>query len=305
MEKDKNVIEKLDQVFSGFPNTDAPPEAIGKFRKCYRQQGLTSLKTSSFATIFRRVAAILIIPMISLVVYQYFSNKQIQTPVIVALDEYSESIIQYVVNPGVKGKVVLPDGSTVWLNSSSSLIVPAVFDDHARIVKLNGEAFFDVHSDEDRPMYVKTNKNITVKVTGTQFNISTYTNDGAFRLHLISGNVQLVNESSNEELNVLPNQEIFVRSAEQQFRQAGNPNKHLNTAWKEGYLVFDGTQISEVIRKMERWYGVNIEVHSTAILNEKFTAEFKSESLTQVLDLLNKTSGIKYVITDDGVILRH
>jgi len=295
MEMNKDITEKLDRVFSGFPDTDASPESMRNFRRRYRQR--------DFATILSRAAMILIIPMAGLLAYQYFSTPK-KTPMIATLIDYPHSIMEYTVNPGVKGKVVLPDGSTVWLNSNSTLNVPAEFTNETRVVELSGEAFFDVRSDEHRPMYVRTCKNITAKVTGTKFNISTYDNDHSFNLHLISGKVQLINENNNKVFNVLPNQEVYIRDIDQQFRLKENPDEHLNTAWKEGYLVFDGTLLSEVIRKMERWYGVNIEVSSPVILDERFTAEFKSESLTQVLDLLNKTSGIRYLITDEKVVLQ-
>ena len=287
---------KLDRLFSGFPDTDAPKEAMQKFRQRYKRR--------DFVTVFSRVAAILIIPIVCFSAYQYFLSIP-KTPVIAALPDNRESIVEYTVNPGVKGRVVLPDGSEVWLNSHSSLICPAAFGNDARVVMLSGEAFFDVRSDEQRPMYVKTSRNITVIVTGTKFNISTYDNDHSFNLHLISGKVRLINENNKAEFDVLPNQEVYVMDAGREFKLKKNPDEHLNTAWKEGYLVFDGTLLSEVIRKMERWYGVRIEVKSPRILNEKFTAEFKSESLTQVLDYLKMSSGINYLITNENVLLSY
>jgi ferric-dicitrate binding protein FerR (iron transport regulator) len=267
-----------------------------KFRQRYKRR--------DFVTVFSRVAAILIIPIVCFSAYQYFSSTK-KTPIIAVLADNQESIVEYTVNPGVKGRVVLPDGSEVWLNSNSSLRCPAVFENDSRVVTLSGEAFFEVRSDEQRPMYVKTSRNITVKVIGTRFNISTYDNDHFFNLHLISGKVRLINENNMVEFDVLPNQEVYVTDVDQKFKLKRNPDEHLNTAWKEGYLVFDATLLSEVIRKMERWYGVNVEVKSPRILNEKFTAEFHSESLTQVLDYLKMCSGINYLITNENVVLSY
>jgi ferric-dicitrate binding protein FerR (iron transport regulator) len=287
---------KLDHLFSSLPNTDASKEAMQKFRRQYRRR--------DFVTIFSRVAAILIIPLICFSGYQYFLYTK-KTPVIAVSTDNQESTLEYTVNPGVKGRIVLPDGSEVWLNSNSSLICPAVFGNDSRVVTLSGEAFFNVCNDEQRPMYVKTSRNITVKVTGTKFNVSTYPNDYSFNLHLISGKVRLINEDNKAAFDVLPNQEVYVTDVERKFKLKKNPDEHLNTAWKEGYLVFDGTLLSEVIRKMERWYGVGIEANSPRILNEKFTAEFKSESLTQVLDYLKISSNINYLITNEKVILSY
>ncbi|MCL2098482.1 MAG: FecR family protein [Bacteroidales bacterium] len=287
---------KLNRLFSHFPDTDAPKEAMRKFKQRYSRR--------NFVWVFSRVAAILIIPLVCFSAYQYFSSTK-KTPLVAFSIDNVDSIIEYTVNPGVKGKVILPDGSEVWLNSHSSLICPAVFGNDSRVVALSGEAFFDVHSDEQRPMYVKTSRNITVKVTGTKFNISTYDNDRSFNLHLISGKVRLINENNKAEFDVLPNQEVYITDVEREFKLKKNPDEHLNTAWKEGYLVFDGTLLSEVIRKMERWYGVNIKANSPRILNERFTAEFHSESLTQVLDYLKMCSGINYLITNENVVLSY
>jgi ferric-dicitrate binding protein FerR (iron transport regulator) len=292
----KEITRRLDKLFAGFPNTDASDDAMRTFRKRYRQW--------NFASVFRYAAAVLIFPMAGLLAYNYFSNNKTTLPTI-TLADHPGIIMEYVVNPGVKGRVMLPDGSEVWLNSNSTLKIPAEFRDDVRVVELCGEAFFDVYSDEKRPMFVRTNRNITVKVTGTKFNVSTYANDHSFSLHLISGKVQLINENNSKTFDMQPDQEIIVPDANPQFMLKKDPDEHVNTAWKDGYLVFDATPLSEVFRKMERWYGINIEVRSPDILKEKFTAEFRSENLTQVLDLLKLTSGIKYLITNENVILSY
>ena len=292
---------KLDRLFLGFPNSDASPHAMRSFRQQFRHH-------RSFVPIFSRVAAVLILPVMCFSLYQYLSytNKsKPQTPTISMAADDPYSIIEYTVNPGVKGRVVLPDSSEVWLNSNSVLITPRLFGGDARVVELSGEAFFDVKSDIERPMYVRTNRDITVIVTGTKFNVSTYANDDFFNLHLVSGKVRLINEHNKAEFDVLPAQEVYVKDAEQKFKLKVKPDKYLSTSWKEGYLVFDATIMSEVIRKMERWYGVCIEASDPAILKEKFTAEFKSESLTQVLDYLKMSSNINYLIADEKVVLSY
>jgi len=102
---------------------------------------------------------------------------------------------------------------------------------------------------------------------------------------------------------MLSNQKVSIADAEQAFNIIENPSERANTAWKTGHLVFCATPLSEVIRRLERWYGVNVVVNSPRILQERFTAEFQSESLTQVLDFLKITSGICYRILNGKVIL--
>jgi len=295
---DKKVSDKLDHIFSGFPDTDASEHSMKEFHRRYA-------KRRNFVTFFSRAAAILIVPLLGLLTFQHFSSRSPQTqplPTLADASAHAHSIIEYTVVPGVRGRVVLPDSSEVWLNSGSSLRVPAVFGDASRVVELEGEAFFDVRNDQ-RPLYVRTNRNITVRVAGTRFNLSTYANDEHFRLHLLCGKVKLINENNNTTFKMLSNQKVSIADAEQAFNIVENPNERANTAWKMGYLVFCATPLSEVIRRLERWYGVNVVVNSPRILQERFTAEFQSESLTQVLDFLKITSGICYRILNGKVIL--
>jgi len=205
-----------------------------------------------------------------------------------------ESVLNYKVNPGVKGMIVLPDGSEVILNSASTLRTPAKYENGKRMVELDGEGYFKVASNPDWPMYVRTSKGLTVKVTGTEFNLSTYSDDAALKLTLVRGKVSLLDEKTEAEVAVRENEEVVVGAKaklEKPTHKAAD--LRLNTSWKDGYLVFDNTPIREVIKKMERWYGVEITVADARVMNNTFTASFRSESLQQVLTLLDITCGIK------------
>ena len=208
--------------------------------------------------------------------------------------EQGEAVLNYKVNPGVKGMIVLPDGSEVILNSASTLRTPAQFENGKRVVELEGEGYFKVESNPDWPMYVKTLKGVTVKVTGTEFNLSTYSDDAALKLTLVRGKVSLLDEKNETEVAVRENEEVVVGAKAKLEKPTHKPaDLRLNTSWKDGYLVFDNTPIREVIKKMERWYGVEITVADSKVMNNTFTASFRSESLQQVLTLLDITCGIK------------
>lgn len=205
-----------------------------------------------------------------------------------------ESVLSYKVNPGVKGTIVLPDGSEVILNSASTLRTPARFENGKRVVELEGEGYFKVESNPDWPMYVRTSRGVTVKVTGTEFNLSTYSDDAALKLTLVRGKVSLLDEKSETEVVVREKEEVVVGAGAQLEKPTRKTaDMKLNTSWKDGYLVFDNTPIREVIKKMERWYGVDITVADARVMNNTFTASFRSESLQQVLTLLDITCGIK------------
>ena len=219
-----------------------------------------------------------------------------QNEKLVAIPELvqGESVLSYKVNPGVKGTIVLPDGSEVILNSASTLRTPARFENGKRVVELEGEGYFKVESNPDWPMYVRTSRGVTVKVTGTEFNLSTYSDDASLKLTLVRGKVSLLDEKSETEVVVREKEEVVVGARAQLEKPTRKTaDMKLNTSWKDGYLVFDNTPIREVIKKMERWYGVDITVADARVMNNTFTASFRSESLQQVLTLLDITCGIK------------
>ena len=228
-------------------------------------------------------------------------NRQVmsltaQNEKLIAIPELvqGESVLNYRVNPGVKGKITLPDGSEVILNSASTLRTPARFENGKRVVELEGEGYFKVESNPDWPMYVRTSKGVTVKVTGTEFNLSTYSDDAALKLTLVRGKVSLLDEKTEKEIIVKEKEEVVIGNQaklEQPARKTADIK--VNTSWKDGYLMFDGAPIREVIKKMERWYGVDITVADARVMDNTFTASFRSESLQQVLTLLDITCGIK------------
>lgn len=264
--------------------------------------------TTPFRMWIIRAAAILLIPLITIAVYELIKKREdysaitALTPVRV-IPEQRQVTTLYKVNSGVKGMVNLPDGSSVWLNSNSTLEVPSKFDSLARIVELNGEGYFYIESNSEWPMYVKTKRGITVKVTGTEFNLLSYENDKELKFTLMSGKASLIRESTNEEINVKVMEEIVIPDNSNVGEKRGAARIKLNTGWKDGLLVFEDTPMNEVIKKMERWYGVRFSVNDNNIYSYCFTATFSSESITQVLELLKITSNIGYSIKNRDVIL--
>ncbi|MCK9305727.1 MAG: DUF4974 domain-containing protein [Bacteroidales bacterium] len=218
------------------------------------------------------------------------------------MPEQTMARFEYIVNPGVKGVVDLPDGSRVWLNSSSSLKCPEKFDSLARVVELDGEGFFEVLPNKEWPMYVKTSKGYGIKVTGTSFNLSSYSDDNKMVVTLISGSISVVHEENKSEIKLYPDEQITITEKERPVL-VKRANVEYNTAWKKGYLLFDNTPMEEVIRKMERWYGVNVTLTDSSILDYRFTANFRSESISRVLEILKLSSNIKHKIDKTEITL--
>jgi len=269
--------------------------------KTFQQEALTTItnKKGTNKKIIRyviEIAAVFLVLIAPAIFYlTHYTRKPVIPPQKIAQFEY-------VVHSGVKGMVELPDGSKVWLNSSSSLKCPQKFDSLQRVVEIEGEGYFEVVPNKNWPMYVKTYKGYGVKVTGTTFNISSYANENKLIVTLISGNISLVREKDQSEIKLTPAEQITIVEDEKPLlvRKA---NIEYNTAWKKGFLLFENTPMDEVIRKMERWYGVTISVKDSSILSYRFTANFKSESVSRVLEILKLSSNIDYKIDKNKITL--
>ncbi len=272
-------------------------------------------KQTAFYRFFRvavAVAASLFIPLLAYNVYQLYDHFNLHKDIAVMAEEQisynlphmdTSAMLKYSVNPGVKGFVSLPDGSKVWLNSNSEISFPAEFDSTARNVSLKGEAFFDVISDKSRPMFILCKNDVFVKVTGTKFNLTSYDNDSDIKLLLVSGNVNLIDRANGRTFPVKPSEQIVVFDSKMEKPYKVLPDIKSKTAWKDGYLIFDNTPMTEVVKRLERWYGVTVILKNEEISDYSFTATFKSESIFRVLEILYKSSNIKYEVNDNVVIL--
>ncbi len=290
---------KSEYVLGTFPDTltnSAGADAI-----------ITAGRRHSIGRRLAIAAVALALPVLGAAVYKLaseVSDRRVTEELVAAVSPLpQEATLTYFVNPGVKGVVDLPDGSRVILNSCSSLSCPAQFDSTSRHVTLTGEAYFEVAANPEWPMIIKTGKDISIVVKGTEFNVSCYENDDHFSLTLISGNLELLNERTGKVVKVRPSEEVYIPDSDLCVLRIGGPNIPLNTGWKDGYLVFDNTPLETVIRKIERWYGIQVTVKDLSILDYNFTASFESESATRVLEILRITSGICYKIDGNRVEL--
>lgn len=189
----------------------------------------------------------------------------------------------------------LPDGTTGWLNSNSSIEYNVNFLKERRI-KLNGEAFFDVAHDAKKMFTVEAG-DIIVKVHGTRFNISSYEEEDNIEVVLEEGKIELTGRNIDSSLIMKPNDlAVYEKSNRLVSTDVVEVKKYLS--WTEGKLVFRNDPIEVVARRLERWYNVDVEVEGS--LNEDFRlrATFVDENLQEVLDILKKSLNIEYTIDD-------
>lgn len=196
--------------------------------------------------------------------------------------------------------LVLADGTEVTLNAGSTLTYPTSFSGNERVVKLRGEAYFDV-SREDRPFRVETRSH-TVEVLGTQFNLSAYDDETWAKTTLIAGSVilKLPDQAAEQTLTLTPGNHGVVIGNKMVSEPANIPS---DLAWIRGRFDFDGKRLREVLREISRWYDVDVVYEDDVPDIEFFGGTFRNGSLTTILDLL-ESSGLHYRLeTDRRVVI--
>ena len=223
-------------------------------------------------------------------------------------DQQREQTRQFVVkqNPkGRKSRLKLPDGSQVWLNAASSISYSKGFNDQVRSVQLDGEAYFEVAKDLNRPFVVST-RNMQVTALGTAFNINNYEFAPMEQVTLTEGKVKVQiakSTTSNDEIYLVAGEALSLE------RESGSHSKFIfdkdkELGWKEGILILKDATMSTTIIRLECWYGVNIQVIDEVKAGEwNFSAAFDNESLETVLNTIAYAKGFTYTMEKDEVTI--
>lgn len=246
---------------------------------------------------FLRIASILIIPIISVVgSYMYVKNNSISNDSI-------EFVECFVPNGQIK-EVILPDSTTVQLNSGSVLIYPKSFSGKTRDLYLNGEALFSVTHNEEQPFIVKT-ADMDIEVLGTVFNVSSYHTSERIATTLQSGKVSVTMKNQESEPIILsPSQQILVdrRTGETNVKEVNVEN---TVAWQKGYLMMESLNIRDISKILERKYDATIHINTEKYDQQYVTAKFRNnESLIESLSVLQELiPGMKYTIEANKVYI--
>lgn len=209
----------------------------------------------------------------------------------------TDNFKSYTAPSGQYIQFTLEDGTKVWLNSKSTLTYDSLFSNNERVVKLEGEAFFDVTSDINNPFKVKIGDYV-VQVTGTEFNVKSYNH---FEASLLSGSVTIENMKNGNTISLKPMES--VREMNSVFIvSAINENDLL---WKKGILSINDKTIDEIIPILERYYEMQFIIENKNFdKNKKYTGKFRIEDgVEQILQILQIQNNISYRIEDDFVIL--
>lgn len=199
--------------------------------------------------------------------------------------------------PGQKTKVLLPDGSIAYLNSSSSIRYFSGFIGDERRVLLEGEAYFEVAKDKSKPFIVES-RTIETVALGTAFNVNAFDDSNLIRVSLVEGEVR-VNQMGNKSKTVIlnPGRELVIVPDSRSFLEMPF-NLEDVIGWKDGKLVFNSATINEVSQKLERWYGVQIQVKGKVPENWKVTTVYEDQTLKNVLTDLQYSKKFAYEIDE-------
>jgi ferric-dicitrate binding protein FerR (iron transport regulator) len=237
---------------------------------------------------FSKIASIVIFPLLFISI-MWGINKYNPTT------QYAEIVAP----KGEKAQFVLPDGSTGYLNSGSTLKYAYPFTDN-RTVKLSGEAFFDVtHSKKE--FIVQTSK-MKVKVHGTHFNVCAYNNETDFTTTLVEGSVSVVSNVDGRQIKLEPGQQAIFNKNDNSI-SSENVDVDLYVSWKENILRFHNSPFQDVVKKMERWYDVHIVLDDELKNTHRYTMSIKTESVREMLDLMSVTTPMRYKIAADTIFI--
>jgi ferric-dicitrate binding protein FerR (iron transport regulator) len=184
---------------------------------------------------------------------------------------------------GQRAELTLADGSRVWLNAQSRLVYPAVFEEGKREIQLDGEGFFEVAADARRPFTVKT-KTMNIRALGTEFNVVAYDSYPATEIALLKGSVVLnpvgsdVSHRMNVHEHVLWKDSAFTSSTIRNYDYF---------RWKDGIICFDEAPVGSIVKKLELYFDVKIDVKKSRLLDYRYTGKFRSkDGVEQVLKVL-------------------
>ncbi len=185
---------------------------------------------------------------------------------------------------GAKKTTRLPDNSIVTLNSDSKIAFPERFSDNERIVSLEGEAFFEVSHNPEKPFYVQLDGEV-IKVLGTSFNVKSYPGDSMIYVSVATGKVSFTSATGKEA--VLASDQMVTYTDLSHEMIVSDVDKLESFGWKDRILYFRNKPFNEVISELERWYGVEIEVKGRFSHIGTFSGEFEDETLETVLNGLS------------------
>lgn len=194
------------------------------------------------------------------------------------------------VPPGQRAELTLTDGTKVWLNAKTTFTFPDKFTANNRRVTLDGEGYFDVTKNPEKPFIVNTER-YDIKVMGTEFNVTAYSGSSVFETSLLKGAVEVFSPAKNTKVSLEPHMRTYEENGILKKDTIEHENYFL---WKEGLICFYDEPVDKMIKKLQLYYDVKIDVQNKTLLNNRYSGKFRTkdgvEHVLKVLQLNNKFS---------------
>ena len=310
--KEELLQEEVDEVTQPVVSEGALVEQErSKLLSVFSKKGMTAL----YFTLFVLISSAVI----------FFITKNSH-----ATTSSAEGLSSVVTKNGNRTKIVLPDGSEVWLNAGSHLDYNnTVFNKSLREVTLSGEAYFDVVKNPEKPFIIHTPK-MDIKVMGTAFNVRAYSYEKFSEAALIRGSIEVtIKNRKNQKFTLTPNEKITIPNDEQIRETNVNTNDKVvkrNTptvpqvlvvdmkinerynvlgeiAWTQNKLFFDNENLEDIGLMIERWFGVSVDIRNQDLKSARYTGNFEKETLVEVLSSLKLSKSFNYRVENDNVII--
>lgn len=274
-------------------STGAPKQLkLQKYQRSYDKSGTKRSKEVVWQ--ISRVAALIALTIgVAYLMSQFFYNDQYD------LAETESELREIYTEPRQLAGVTLRDGSRVNLSVDSKIRLSESFNANSRTVYLDGQAYFDVNHQPDRPFIVKTG-NTEIKVLGTGFSVRAYPDDSNIQVVVQSGSVALnSNLDTSTESVVLKAGELGEMDVESGFVNVIQVDVKDYLGWLEGRLVFKDAKLTHVSRDLERWFGVEFYINDEALKSRRLTAVLDNRSLRNVLDVISVSMELYYEYDED------
>lgn len=245
---------------------------------------------SSLFYLSRIVAAVILIVSVTALSI-YFANQTKMFD--------SSNWVQVSTEVGQRSQLTLPDGSHVWLNVDTDIRYSA--DKKSRKVMLSGEAYFEVEHAAGHPFIVETG-NGKIEVLGTKFNVAHYKNSAITEASLLSGKITMKLPAGNKELEIKPGERITYNIKKKSYTKE-SVDVLKDISWKQGVLVFKNKLFSEMIFKLERYYGVNVDYNEADFKDIHYTGTIDNLNINSVFEFINLTIPINYEMNNKQINL--
>lgn len=225
-------------------------------------------------------------------------NQQLPTENVRLNGAYNKLIVPR----GGEYKLTLSDGTEVWLNSESRLEYPVLFTEKTREVRLRGEAYFEVAKNASKPFLVRINDKAIVRVLGTHFNISAYDDESDIKVTLLEGSVKVSSLIKDHSVSIKPGQQ--VRLSQKGEIIATDVNTDDVIAWKNGNFLFDHESLESIMKKLSRWYNIEVIYRDPQLKNIQFFGIIRRyEDISSILEMLKLTKEVKFEVKNNNVMV--